>query len=359
MTISYPDKETIAAMFDGEECPGAPLGEDMVELLDMIVQALKLAIDESSLEEYKPLEAYIGYGEDVPYYHIDPELLKELNVPRVMITSDETGVPLLVLRIITKDGWWIGEVVCSVSNAAGFFAGKALALVNEFKAGGASITDEDRRSFIIRKTANMLKSAFTRANARIETMVNSFLEEVFWDWTELWYEYHAEYNSLNGYKMKRLHFKKQLSIVLETHRNEIQTFWNDDSQKTLLDWKKMRLALEYEKTYDHWKEIERLQAEGKNWRRYVKADDMSDISDDLIDDFVNKDDISGLALEHAARRAELFNIYEVSDKNLEKRKLGIMVSGYSRASLFNYKREGEKLLAEERSKLQSNEVINS
>lgn len=359
MSIIYPDKETIAAMFDKEDFPELPLGQDPVEMLDMCIQALKLAIEESSLEEYKPLEEYIGYGKNVPFYHIEPELLKELNVPRVMITSDVAGVPLLVLRIITKHGGWRGEVVCNVLNATGFFAAGATSIAHELKSGDRNITEDERRIFIIRQTANMLIIAFDTINERIETMVNSFLEEVFWDWLRLWYECYAEHNSLLGYKMKRSPFKKELSKATEIHQNKLQDFWDDDSKQKSLDLKKMNLVLEYHKTYEHWKEMERLQAEGKNWHRYVKAGDMADVSDDLIDVFINKDDISGLALEHAARRARLFNIYDVSDANLEKHKQGIMASGYSRPTLFNYKREGEELLRQRHNNSQSNDLPDS
>jgi hypothetical protein len=352
--LNFPDKETISEMLAGDNFPKLPLGEDPIELLDMIFQALKLAIEEYPLQEYKPLEDYIGYGNDAPYYHIDPEVLKRLNIPRVMLTSDEDDFPLLVLRIITKEGDWLGEAVCNIWGAAGYFAGRAFATVNELKAGGINFTNDDRRTFIIRKAANMLKSAFARINERLEATINSFLDEVFFDWAELWYEYHAEYNSLLGYKMKRLPIKKQLGKVLETHRNNVQAFWSDDSQKRLTELRKMQLVFEYKKTYEHWSEMQRLQTEGKKWRRYIKADDMADVTDDLVNDFITKDDISWLALEHAARRVELYNIFDVNDSNLEKRKQGIMVSGYSRSALFNFKREGEGLLRKERDKVQSN-----
>jgi hypothetical protein len=354
MKIEFPDKETIAEMFAGEDLPQVVAGNDMSELLEMICQALQLAVDEYPLEDYKPIEEYIGYGKDVPYYQLNPELLERLKIPRVMITRDEAGVPLLVLRIISKDGSWIGEANCNVMNPAGFFAGKAFALVQDLKAAGISMTDDDRRTFVIRKTANMLKSAFDKINDRIEITINSFLEEVYWDWAELWWEYYAEQNSLQGYKMKRLPIRKQLGKALEAHQDKVESSWKDDSQETLHDLKKMRLALEYGKTYEHWKEIQRLQIEGKNWRRYVKAGDMADVTDDLIEDFTSKDNLSGLALEHAARRAELYNIFDVSDKNLEKRRQGIKVSRYSRAMLFNLKREGEELLKKRRAETQSN-----
>lgn len=217
MDFNYPDRETIAAMFEGEELPKFTSEVDAIDMLDLGVQALKIAIEESSLEEYKPLEYYFEHGKNIPYYKLRPEVLKELNIPRVTVIDDHDDAPLLVLRLITKEGEWIGESVCCPLRVTGYFVGRALAVVNDLKAGGLTMTDDDRRAFIIRKTANMLKSAFAKINERIEIMVNSFLNEVFLDWAELWYEYHAEYNSLLGYKMGRLHVRKQLSKEIEVH----------------------------------------------------------------------------------------------------------------------------------------------
>lgn len=206
-------------MLEGEELPELPSGENPIDLLEMVLEALKLAIDEFPLDEYKPLEEYIGYGDDVPYYRIDPQLLEQLNIPRVMIAYDSVGVPLLVVRTITKEGRWVGESKFDLSGVGGHFTGKALELANVLRDNGLNMTDEDRRTFIVRRTVNMLKDAFSKANERMETTVNSFIEEVYWDWAELWYEHHAEYNSLLGYRMKPLPLKKQLEKVLKAHQS--------------------------------------------------------------------------------------------------------------------------------------------
>ena len=341
-------------MFADEELPSIPEGFTSIEWMDICIQAIQIVIKEYPLEEYKPLEEYIGYGSDVPYYQLDPEQIKQLNIPSAMLTSDEAGFPLLFLRIFTKDGSLLTEAKCNMCGAVGFFAGKALSIIVGYKSAGGIITDEDVKIFIIRKTANMLKSALSKLSKRIEITVNSFLEEVACDWMELWYEYAAESNSLQGFKPPRIPFAKEKEKLLKQQEAEIRALWNDDSGKTLSNLKKMRLAFEYRKTYEHWKEIERLQLERKEWRRYVKAGDMEDVTDDLIEDFERDVDISGLALEHAARRAELFNIFGVNEANLRKRAQGIKVSGYSRPNLFKLKKEGEELIEEEMKKRQSN-----
>jgi hypothetical protein len=40
----------------------------------------------------------------------------------------------------------------------------------------------------------------------------------------------------------------------------------------------------------------------------------------------------------------IYNVFDVRDKRLEKRRIGIEDSGYSRARLFELKKEGEKLV---------------
>lgn len=353
MKIEFPSKEKLAEMFADEELPNIHESCQTLDLIDMCVQAMQIVVEEYPLEEYKPLEEYIGYGSDIPYYQLDPELIKQLNIPSAMLTSDETGFPLLFLRIFTKEGDLLTEARSNLFYSAGFFARKALAVIDGYRKAGGVITDEEFREFIIRKTANMLKSALSKLSERIEITMNSFLEEVAYDWTKLWYEYAAETNSLQGFKPPRIPFAKERERLLKKHEDDIRAMWPDDSGNTLSNLKKMRLVYEYKRTYEHWKDIERLQMEKKNWHRYVRAGDMEDITDDLIEDFERDIDISLLALEHAARRVELYNIYDVSETSLRKRAQGVKVSGYSRANLFKLKREGEKLITEELEKRQS------
>lgn len=345
MDIRFPNKEEFAQMFSEEEIGNLPEGVDIIELCDVTVQAFKIAVEEFPLEDYKPIE---GCGGSEPHYFLDPQFLKNTNVPSVMLTTDEEGFPLLYLRIFTKDGSWLGEGVWNGMNAAGFFVGKALSLINELKSNGSIISDEDQKEFLIRKTANMLQAAFSNIKNRLEITVNSYLEEVWWDWAEIWYEHHAEFNSLQGFQMKRLAFAKAREKQIEKHKEEICALWKDESSGTLFDLKKQLLALKYRTIYEHWKEMERMQLEGKNWHRYVKAGDMSDIDDDLIEDFERGADLSGIAIEHAARQAELYNIFDVREKRLEKRRRGIRDSGYSRSRLFELKKEGEEMLENRR-----------
>lgn len=341
MKIEFPDKETFEEMFSDGEKPEIPEGREHFELVEMFGQALKIAVGEFPLEEYKPIEEYLGYN---PYYQLDPNILRQLNIPSVMLASDEGGVPILYLRMFRKDGQWLGEAECNLLNMLGFFAGKTLGLLTQLKQAGFNITDEEAREFAIRKTANLLKSAFAKLTDRIEITVDSFMEEVWLNWTEIWYEQHAELNSLQGFKMRRGTFKKQREALLKKHEGDLRSLWANDSSEKHFHLKKELLALYYEQTYEHWKEMERIQAGGRNWRRYVNAGDMADVTEDLIEAFERGTNISGLALEHAARRAELYNVFEVKQRRLEKRKAGIKDSGYSRSRLFELKREGEELL---------------
>ncbi len=343
MSIELPDKETLAKIFAGEEILDIPGGADIVEVIDMAMEALKIAIEEFPLEDYKPIEAYIG---NTPYYHFHRNSIQQMNIPSLMLMKDEEGLPFLFLRMFKKDGGWLGEAKCDLMGPAVYFVGETLSILIGFKDTGGAITDEDAREFVIRKSANVLKSALTNLQDRIEITIKSYLQEVFCDWAELWYEYHAESNSLLGFQPKRFSFAKHKETILKQHEEEIRAMWADDSSKELLDLKKKILFLKYKVTLEHWKEMERLQLKGKNWRRYVRADDMSDITDDLIEDFERGANISGIAIEHAARRTGLYNVFDVKEKRLKKRKMGIKDSGYSRSRLFTLKSEGEKLYEE-------------
>src|SRR5215212_2508873 len=113
MKIEFPDKEAFEAMFSDGEKPEIPEGTDHFELVEMFGQALRIAVEEFPLEDYKPIEEYLGYD---PYYQLDPSVLQQLNIPSVMLSSDEEGTPLLYLRLFRKDGQWLGEAECTLMN---------------------------------------------------------------------------------------------------------------------------------------------------------------------------------------------------------------------------------------------------
>jgi hypothetical protein len=54
--------------------------------------------------------------------------------------------------------------------------------------------------------------------------------------------------------------------------------------------------------------------------------------------------ISELALEHAARRVSLIKKHSVSESVLKQRKKGVTVTGYTGSQLFNFLKEGRKLI---------------
>ncbi|HEV7376812.1 MAG TPA: hypothetical protein VGN95_19005 [Pyrinomonadaceae bacterium] len=345
MNFNFPDKETLAVMLSDVVIPGFPEGLDLVDCLDMALEALKKAIESLGLEEYKPIEEYIWH--DTSYYDLRREDIQQLNIPIITVKrvkeGDFDGLPILYIRIFGEDCWRL-DATFDPMQAAGSFAGRALAVVQDMKSAGQVITDEWERKFVIAQSAQMLEAAFRKLQGRIEITIESFLDEVFWNWGELWYECAAEDSSLQGFKVKRLPFAKRKEEQRKKHKDDIDALWADDTLEVLSDQKKQLLALYYENTLEHWKEMERMQVGLKDWRRYIRAGDMSDITDDLIADFENGVNISDIAIEHAARRAKLYNVFDVRDKRLEKRRIGIEDSGYSRARLFELKKEGEKLV---------------
>jgi hypothetical protein len=93
--------------------------------------------------------------------------------------------------------------------------------------------------------------------------------------------------------------------------------------------------------------------EGDEWKEYAKAGSFHDTPDDLLaklgnidrrDDKTSESRVSGLALEHAARRVSLIK-KRVSESVLGRRKKGIKVTGYSHAKLFEFLKHGRELKA--------------
>lgn len=344
MNIQFPDKKQIAEMLGDGETFELPDGLEAVELAAMGMKGLKLAIEEFPLAEYKSMEELIGNNPN----DLDPSTFQKKNVPSVMLTCDERG-PHLYLRVFNKEGYWLGEVKWDLMKATGYFAGEAHNFVAELLSDpeklGLGITHERFEGVIIRKTADLLKDAFNKLKGRIEIFERTFLEEIAWKYLERWNEDLDKFMSLQGTEPRRMRgFAKVREMLKKKQEDEIRSLHANNSSETQFNRKKQLLALHYTETFEHWKEMQRMQLGGRNWRRYVKAGDMSDVTDDLIEQFERGTDISGLALEHAARRAEFYNIYFVKKQRLEKRQMGIRDSGYSRSRLFELKKEGKKLL---------------
>lgn len=191
-----------------------------------------------------------------------------------------------------------------------------------------------------------MKRAIRRLPNYLELISNLFPELIKTIWVKMAYEAIEETNIFDRNEIPNISLNILKQNVIRKMESEIRNFLQDDTgfDAYILREKKKKFASHYDDIFQHWKEMQRLQIEGKNWRRYIKAGDMSDISDDLIEDFEKGKDMNIIALEHAARRAQLLNTLKLSTENKIKREQGIMCSGYTRSVLYQFKKEGEELL---------------
>jgi len=334
--IKLPDREMLAKI-TAEYEPNEDF-EAAIETFELGMEGLKIAIEEFPLYFFDPVTDPIRHR---PFTVLDPGESEEKEAPHVMLTLSEGGLPLLFIRAFKKDGDWICDTKCNLIGMSLHFACAAEGLLGKVEQSDSE-SRSSWRTLVARRTADMLQSAFRRLEAQTQITTTSFLKETVWKCAELCFYLEAQSFGLHGVVIKRVNFQKLEQERLKEHHEAIQTIWKDASPEKLLDQKKQLLALYYEQTLAHWKEMERMQSEGKDWRQYVKA--VPGVTDHLVETFEKDLKISHLAIEHAAQRAELYNIFEAKPKAVEERKGGNRISGYGRSRLFQFKKEGWELL---------------
>jgi len=335
--ITLPDREQllkIVAQYQPNEDHEAG-----VEVYALAMEAIKIVIEEFPL--YVLVEAMPDPVRHARFFLIDPETSEEKEAPHVMLTLSEDGLPLLCVRAFDEHGGWLSDANYNLMSMSSYFACHASVQFGEVE----NLDSESRanwRRVVARRTADMLQAAFARLEAQIQITATSFLKETAWNLGEFWFDRDAELFGLDGLVINRVNFQKLKEQRSKEHHKAIQTLWEDMSPASLLNNKKQLLALYYEQTFAHWKEMQRMQLEGKDWQQYVRA--VPGITDDLVHKFEKDCKISDLAIEHAARRAELYNVYDAKPKAVEERKRGNHISGYGKSRLFELRKEGWELL---------------
>lgn len=140
--------------------------------------------------------------------------------------------------------------------------------------------------------------------------------------------------------------------VLESLGKDIRQFWKYQN-KLGGKWRNTAFAEEYNSVFKHWLLLLKIASDDSyDLKDYARAGKFKDTPDDLLDNLENMDrsnndqnkKISEIALEHAARRVGIFKKTSVSEHIRNKRKAGIVASGYSPAQLFNFLEEGREVL---------------
>src|ERR1044072_6110690 len=147
---------------------------------------------------------------------------------------------------------------------------------------------------------------------RAELMMDSLIYEVIAQWrienNQRTIQYHAERGNI-------LEKRKDptLENLLNIHTEDVLELWKSQGQ-TEENWRRLRLAEEYEAIYKHWKRLSKMLSE-EDWREYAKAGKFEDTPDDLLNKIGNADRFDGgaverrvseLAIEHAARRVRTY-----------------------------------------------------
>ncbi len=347
MNFEFPENTELSELLLNKELPAFPEGRSSIDSDGVISEAIEMAIRELPFA-FNP---EIPDAEKYDFLQKIPEREKPIKLR--LLRYECNGSCFITIGIAADDGTNIGEIKYDLTPLTKIIAKKALVIANHLRKTGRKMWKKELTAFLIEQTSNMLIVVLWNLTKRIETAHSSFLNEAVLNSTESWYDYNAELNSLDGIKMNPLSFSKEKKSLFKAHQNEISLIWADNDKKIILNNKKMLLAYHFKRVHEHWQDMEKKQLNGKEWRRYVKAGDMSNITDDLIEEFERGVSSGDIAIEHAARLAEFYNTYRVNDKNLKKRAQKVRTSGFSRSYLYKRKTEGEKLLKERLEDLQS------
>src|SRR5947209_16391068 len=119
---------------------------------------------------------------------------------------------------------------------------------------------------------------------RGELMMDSFTYEVIAQWriqnSQNAIQYHAERGNILE-KSK----DPKLENLLKIYTKDVLELWKFQGQ-TQENWRKLRLAEEYDAVYKHWKRLSKILSE-EDWREYANAGKFQDTPDDLLDKLNN------------------------------------------------------------------------
>lgn len=214
-----------------------------------------------------------------------------------------------------------------------------------FKARFPHVQDDKIEKWTEREASNMTISLFSRLYSRMNLSMQNFIDEVIRHWFIEWKRFEAKFNSEHGLKSEPFSEKKFFRTLMKSHEDDVVNLFLNVKDRTLEE-KKIQLTKEYDSILNHWKKLRKDYVSGNpDWREYAKAGKFLDTPNDLIDRLEDCRDISSLAFEHTGRRVGLINP-DTKEKDLEKRRQGINVTGYTVRQLRNLKNEGEKFSKE-------------
>jgi len=297
---------------------------------------------------FRPQIQQKTFGQDfagVSIQQIIPEMLE----PRVMVLhmGPAGKFPCLFFRFVGAESPVI-EAIFYPYEAILFFLSQARSYIQW--ATPPSLTDEEKESLARDEALQMTLIMLDSFYRRFELTMDSFTSEVFAHWRLQQTEKIVHYKAERGEKIPPGR-NPVLGMALKNYTKELTQFWKY-LDRAYGGGQKVRFVAEYDDVYPHWKRLHRMSSED-GWREYAKAGRFQDTPDDLLEKLDNMDrsdqgavevKLSDLALEHAGRRARLVNRSGISRSVIRQRKAGIRVTGYTRAQLYNYLKEGRNIL---------------
>jgi hypothetical protein len=307
---------------------------------------LSIEILQKALENRPQIQKAI-HGDDLKALSADERAL-ELSSPRVAIhyTGEAGNVPSLYFRFIGDHAAVAEAIFCPIEAVYSFLIA-ARAYARWVSKPGTS--EEEIEITAFNRAIDMTLIMIDTIHKRAELMMDSFISEVIAQWRmqnrQNVMHYHAERGNILAKRKDRT-----LETLLKIHARDVLQLWRFQGE-TLENWRKINLADEYEIIYRHWKRLSKWIGEDE-WREYAKAGKFRDTPDDLLNKLENVDRLnetdtefrlSGLALEHAARRVGLIKKRDVSDAVIKLRQEGVRATGYTSTQLFNHLKEGREL----------------
>jgi len=296
-------------------------------------------------------QLYERYRKKYASYQIKPFPIydkdgKEIqNQSSVELKADENGNLFFRMEVLDNEGNWLFKGDYNLNSSIKHFTEFISQMFLFRKKFGQEITDETLEFQSVVGTVWLIWFAGSLLPRRFEISTSLYPKEIEMFILPRLFDSVRRTMTNKGRKLPALNISPLREQLIRHIEKVTRDFLFDkDYHENFSKGQKKYLAKQYEKVFPHWKEMQNIQMRGGNWRRYIKANDMSDITDDLIEEFERGKDISVIAIEHAARREMLMKESKIPAKALALRKQGVYASGFSRSALFEFKKTGEELL---------------
>lgn len=307
--------------------------KDAYTVLDIIEKTIEVM----NIKEQLSQEEFAAFTEQERY--------SERTTPRIEKFKLNEKLSTIFIRFV-GDETPIAEALFYPIEAVWSFLETAREYAREFQ---PPPTDEQIEKFAFDKAVDMFCIMLRNIYPRMMLAMSSLTDETINEWYRQRQENMTFFYSKDGIQLPKpkVTVRQIRSNILRDYGKEIMKVWENE-EKNSLKWQKLRFAEEYEKIYPHWKMLNKICRDFPNWRDYAKTGEFNETPDDLLNKLEDTEPnrLSELALEHAARKINLIKIHNVSETDLELRKNGILVSGYTSTQLFNFLNEGKQISAQ-------------